>query len=137
MKIEQTKKRYEKSGHILYSCEYHVIWCTKYRRSVLDEKISNRLKSLIYEKQKEYKYQVIEIEVLVDHVHLLVSIDPAQAAGLVVQRIKGWTSNQLRSEFPKLKSRLPNLWTRSKFISTTGGVTLDVLKKYVESQKGI
>jgi len=137
MKIEQTKKRYAKSGHILYSCEYHVIWCTKYRRSVLDEKISNRLKSLIYEKQKEYKYQIIEIEVLADHVHLLVSIDPAKAAGLVVQRIKGWTSNQLRSEFPKLKSRLPNLWTRSKFISTTGGVTLDVLKKYVESQKGV
>ena len=137
VRIEQTQKRYAKSGHIFYSCEYHIVWCTKYRRGVLTEPIQNRLKSLIYEKQKDYKYEAIEIEIMPDHVHLLASIDPNESAGGVVSRIKGWTSNQLRSEFPELKSRLPNLWTRSKFISSTGGVTLEVLKQYVESQKGV
>jgi putative transposase len=137
MRIEQTKKRYAQSGHILYSCEYHIVWCTKYRRGVLTEPIQDRLKSLIYEKQKDYKYEAIEIEVMPDHVHLLANIDPNESPGNVVSRIKGWTSNQLRSEFPELKTRLPNLWTRSKFISTTGGVTLESLKQYVESQKGV
>ena len=137
MRIEQTKKRYVKSGHILYSCEYHIVWCTKYRRGILTEPIQNRLKSLIYEKQKDYKYEAIEIEVMPDHVHLLANIDPNESAGNVVSRIKGWTSNQLRSEFPELKTRLPNLWTRLKLISTTGGVTLEVLKQYVESPKGV
>ena len=137
MRIEQTKKRYTQPGHILYSCEYHIVWCTKYRRGVLTAPIQDRLKSLIYEKQKDYKYEAIEIEVMPDHVHLLANIDPNESPGNVVSRIKGWTSNQLRSEFPELKGRLPNLWTRSKFISTTGGVTLEILKQYVESQKGV
>ena len=137
MRIEQPVKKYIKSGHVLYSCQYHIVWCTKYRRAVLTQPIQNRLKSLIYEKQTDYKYEVIEIETMPDHVHLLANIDPNESPGNVVSRIKGWTSNQLRSEFPELKSRLPNLWTRSKFISTAGGVTLEVLKQYVESQKGV
>ncbi len=52
-------------------------------------------------------------------------------------KIKGMTAKVLREEFPHLKSRLPNLWTRSYFVASTGGVTLQVLKEYVESQKGV
>lgn len=95
MRIEQVPKRYAKSGHILYSCEYHIVWCTKYRRGVLTEPIQNKLKSLIYEKQQEYKYEAIEIEVMPDHVHLLANIDPNESPGHVVSRIKSWTSNRL------------------------------------------
>jgi REP-associated tyrosine transposase len=56
---------------------------------------------------------------------------------VVVGKIKGFTSHELRNEFPWLKKRLPTLWTRSKFISTVGAVTLDVVQQYIESQKGV
>jgi putative transposase len=95
-----------------------------------------RLKVLFEEKQSEYGYQVHESEVMADHVHLLLDINPKSAPSKVVGRIKGDTSHRLRTEFPELKSRLPCLWTRSKFISSVGAVTLKVVKKYIENQKG-
>ena len=137
MRIEQPKKEYRTSGHIVHSCEYHIVWCTKYRRQVLSEEIQNRLKSLIHQQQNEYKYSVIEVQTMPDHVHLLAEVDPNESVGMVVSRIKGFTSKVLRSEFNELKTRLPNLWTRSQFISSTGGVTLEVLKQYIENQKGV
>ena len=72
-----------------------------------------------------------------DHVQLLASIPPTEAVGAVVGRIKGFVSKSLREEFPSLKKRLPHLWTVSKFIASTGGVTLEALKQYVEDQKGV
>ncbi len=137
MRIEQPEKKYRTSGHIVYSCEYHIVWCTKYRRQVLSEDIRTRLKSLIYQQQDEYQYSVIEVQIMPDHVHLLAAVDPKEPVGLVASRIKGFTSKVLRSEFNELKTRLPNLWTRSKFISSTGGVTLEVLIQYIENQKGV
>ena len=76
------------------------------------------------------------MEVLPDHVHLLVGCDPQFGIHRLVKLLKGYSSHALRSEFPNLKRRLPSLWTNSYFVSTTGGVTLDTLKRYVESQKG-
>ncbi|MXX14501.1 MAG: IS200/IS605 family transposase [Gemmatimonadetes bacterium] len=121
----------------VYSCHYHVIWCTKYRRSVLNAQMQARIKDCIHEKQEEYSYIMQECEVLSDHVHLLVSIPPSKSVNQIIGRIKGYTAHILRSEFPELKSRLPSLWTRSKFVATCGGVTLEVLKRYVENQKGV
>ena len=77
------------------------------------------------------------MEVMPDHVHLLLDIDPKNGVVTVVNMIKGYTSNELRKEFPSLKSRLPTLWTHSKFISSVGSVTLDVVMKYIEGQKGV
>ena len=74
---------------------------------------------------------------MADHVHLLMSIPPTENVSIMVGKIKGMTAKVLREEFPHLKSRLPNLWTRSYFVASTGGVTLQVLKQYVESQKGV
>lgn len=96
-----------------------------------------RIKDCIHEKQEEYSYIMQECEVLSDHVHLLVSIPPSKSVNQIIGRIKGYTAHILRSEFPELKSRLPSLWTRSKFVATCGGVTLEVLKRYVENQKGV
>jgi putative transposase len=103
---------------------------------VLTDEMQARVKELTEEKQSEYGYQVYESEVMADHVHLLLGINPQYAPSKVVGRIKGYTSHRLRTEFPLLKSRLPSLWTRSKFISSVGSVTLEVVKKYIENQKG-
>lgn len=137
MQIRQPDKHYHTDHSIVYSCQYHVIFCPKYRRPVLSVEVSARMKELILEKQEEYGYIVIEMEVMPDHVHLLLDIDPRIGVNDVVGKIKGYTSHELRKEFPWLKKRLPTLWTRSKFISTVGAVTLDVVQKYIEEQKNV
>jgi putative transposase len=137
MKLETLELKYKSTRHGVFACEYHVIWCTKYRRSVLSNEIQERLKSLILEAQTQYGYNIRAIETMPDHVHILVSIPPSESVANMISRIKGYTSKILREEFPELKTRLPNLWTRSRFVASTGGVTLRVLKQYVENQKGV
>jgi len=95
-----------------------------------------RLKELIYEQQEKYQYKIIELEIMPEHVHLLIDCNPQIGINTVITKIKGYSSNILREEFPWLKKRIPSLWTRSKFISTVGSVSLDVVKKYIEGQKG-
>jgi len=80
-------------------------------------------------------FYVIEMEVMPDHVHLLLDVDPTIGINVVVSRIKGRTAHVLTREFPELNRKLPTLWTRSKFIATVGSVSLDVVKKYIEDQK--
>lgn len=135
MDIQNPTKQYRHRNHLVYSCQYHVVFCPKYRRKVLTGKIADRLKELILEKQTEFKYEVLDMEVMPDHVHLLLDVDPHTGVYSVVSKIKGYTSKQLREEFPELKKRLPTLWTLSKFISTVGAVSLEVVKKYIEEQK--
>lgn len=137
MNYEQTTKRYTHEHSVVYSCQYHIVFCPKYRRKVLIDGVDARLKELVREKQNEYGYEVIEIEVMPDHVHLLLSIDPRLCPSDVIGKIKGYTAHQLREEFTWLRSRLPSLWTRSKFISTCGTVSIETVKKYIEEQKNV
>jgi len=135
MFLENSNKKYKSNKTCLYSCQYHVIFCPKYRRKVLTENIEKRLKQLILELQKTYKYEILEIEIMPDHVHLLIDVDPKFGIYNVVNKIKGKSSKILREEFSELKSKLPTLWTRSRFISTVGSVSLETVKKYIEDQK--
>jgi putative transposase len=137
MEISNPSKKYKMDNHLVYSCQYHVIFCSKYRRPVLVDSIANRLKEIIFEKQTELQCKVLEMEVHPDHVHLLLDVNPKVGVFKVVNQIKGYSSHELRLEFPSLKSRLPTLWTQSKFISSVGAVTLEVVKKYIEEQKGV
>ncbi len=137
MRLETVELIYQKTRSSTYACESHIVWCTKYRRSVLSDEIQARLKALVRESEDKHGYTVRAIETMTDHVHLLVSLPPTVAVSLMIGKIKGMTAKILRAEFPHLKSRLPNLWTRSYFVATTGGVTLEVLKQYVENQKGV
>ena len=137
MKLETLDLKYQSTRHGVHACDYHIIWCTKYRRSVLSPEIQTRLKELILESQERYDYQVRAVETMPDHIHLLASIPPSESVSNVISRIKGYTSKILREEYPLLEKRLPCLWTRSKFVASTGGVTLEALKQYVENQKGV
>ena len=98
--------------------------------------IQERFKEVVLSMQEANNFIVLEMEVMPDHVHLLLDIDPTIGVNMVVSRIKGKTSNVLNREFPELPRKLPTLWTRSKFIATVGSVSLDVVKKYIENQKG-
>lgn len=91
------------------------------------------LQGVITETQSE----LIELEVMPDHVHLLVEIDPQFGIHKLVKLAKGRSSRFLRQEFHWLRSRLPTLWTNSYFVSTVGGSPLSVVKQYIESQKRV
>ncbi|MBR4455006.1 MAG: IS200/IS605 family transposase [Solobacterium sp.] len=127
--------QYRTTETTVYCCRYHIIFCPKYRRKVLREPIAERFKDIVLSMQEEQNFYVIEMEVMPDHVHLLLDIDPTIGVNIVVSRIKGKTAHILNREFPELQRKLPTLWTRSKFIATVGSVSLDVVKKYIEDQK--
>ena len=128
---------YKFNKNVVYSCKYHVVWCPKYRRKVITGKIEMRLKELIEETASAIGAEIIEMEIMPDHVHLLIEVDPQYGINRAVRHIKGVTSHTLRSEFPSLKSRLPSLWTNSYFVSTVGGAPLEKIKEYIENQKNV
>ena len=128
---------YKSNRHIVYSCKYHVVFCPKYRRKVLVDGIDIRLKEIIQQVADELECEVIELEIMPDHVHMLCEVDPQFGAHKFVKRVKGLSSFLLRKQFPTLKSRLPTLWTHSYFISTVGGAPLAVIKQYIENQKDV
>lgn len=113
-----------------------MIFCPKYRRKVLVADIEKRLKEIFIEVAKSCQFSLLEQEIMSDHVHLLIDINPRFGIMEAVSKLKNVSSKILRKEFPSLKSRLPSLWTRSTFISSVGAVTLEVVKRYIEGQKG-
>jgi Transposase and inactivated derivatives len=129
------RQGYKSNNNVTYSCKYHVVWCPKYRRKVLVGTIAERLKEIIGVVAEETDSEVIELEVMPDHVHLLCEVDPQFGITKFIRLCKGRSSRLLRQEFPTLKTRLPTLWTNSVFISTVGGAPLSVVKQYIEQQK--
>ncbi len=128
-------KTYKSNNNVVYSCKYHVVWCPKYRKSVLTGSIAGRLKAIIRDVVSERKSEIIEMEIMPDHVHLLVEVGPQYGIHRLVKQIKGRSSKLLRSEFKVLRTRIPTLWTNSYFVSTVGGAPLAVIKQYIEHQK--
>ncbi|MFG1822020.1 IS200/IS605 family transposase [Microbispora bryophytorum] len=124
------------NSNVVFQCAFHIVWCPKCRRRVLGGRIEERLKDLIGEVVDEKGAWLVEMEVMPDHVHLLVEVDPQYGVHRLVKAIKGRSSRVLREEFPHLKSQLPTLWTNSYFVATVGGAPLAVVKRYVEQRKG-
>ena len=127
--------KYKSNLNVVYSCKYHVVWCPKYRRSVLVKGVDERLKEIIQSVATEYRSEILELEVMPDHVHLLVEVDPQFGIHRLIKLMKGRSSRFIRKEFPWIRSRLPTLWTNSYFVSTIGGAPLEVVKQYIEQQK--
>ena len=129
------KTEYKSSNNVVYSCKYHVVFCPKYRRKVLANGIDTRLKELIRQCADENHFDILGLEVMPDHVHILMEVDPRFGINKAVKHIKGYTSHALRQEYPELRLKLPTLWTNSYFVSTVGGTPPAAIKQYIESQK--
>ncbi len=132
-----TKQAYKSNRNVFYSCTYHVVWCPKYRRKVLVEGVAERLEQIIQEVSQEHEASVVSLDIMPDHVHLLVEVDPQFGIHRLVRLMKGRSSRLLRQEFPKLTTRMPTLWTNSYFVSTVGGAPLSIIKQYIENQKHV
>ena len=128
--------QYAKNSGAVFSLKYHLVWCPKYRRPVLEGAIEKRLREVLEDVRAEHAWTIHALEVMPDHVHLFIESDPIYSVAEIVSRLKGASSRILRSEFPALRSRLPTLWSRSYYAGTVGAVSDAVVRRYIESQKG-
>jgi REP-associated tyrosine transposase len=129
-------ERYAKNAGAVFRWKYHLVWCPKYRRPVLGKPVDRRLKTLLQEKAAELGMTIHTLEVMPDHVHLFLEADPTRCVAEIVNRLKGFTSHQLREEFSFLRSRLPTLWSRSYYAGSVGAVSEAAVRQYIEDQKG-
>jgi len=117
----------------VHKLQYHFIWCPKYRKSVLEGEVRDRLEELIEEKADELDLEILELAIRPDHVHLFITGDPTLAPNKIMQQVKGYSSRRLRDEFD---FGLPSLWTRSYFVSSAGDVSPEVIEEYIDAQAG-
>ena len=136
MEIIGKDGNYLTNNTTVHKCIYHIIWTTKYRRPVLTNEMQEYLKNLLlkYSSENE-KFNILELEIMPDHVHCLIQIDPDFPISSTLNILKGKSSHDMIEHFPELKKRLPTLWTRSKFIASVGSVSLKTVKEYLENQK--
>jgi len=129
---------YKKASHCKYLCQYHLIWCPKFRYSVLKGNVEVSLKEILANIAEKYEYEIITMEVMPDHIHLFVGAKHTVAPVDIVRIFKSITAIELFKKYPKLKQfygRCGSLWSVGKFISTIGNVSDETIKKYIEDQK--
>ena len=127
---------YRKTSHSVYDLKYHLVWITKYRKPVLRGEIAKRLRELVRETCATLDVYMIQGHVSSDHVHLLVSVPPTLSVSDLMQRIKGRSSRRMMDEFGELRRQFGghHLWARGYFAASSGNVTDEVIKQYIESQ---
>lgn len=119
----------------VFSLQYHLVFCPKYRTPVLQGPVAERLTALLEAKAEALKVTLHALEVLPDQVHMFVESDPGIAPSHLAAQFKNHTSRFLRREFRHLRSRLPSLWSRSYYIGSVGYVSEATIRRYIENQK--
>ena len=130
-----TESKYDKSRSATHNIGYHLIWCSKYRRKVLNEAIQARTKEILTAKANDLRLRIERLDIMEDHIHVFVKANPVDSPHHIVKHFKGITSYTLRKEFPELRRRLPCLWTRSYYCESVGHMSESVIKQYIEDQK--
>lgn len=124
---------YQHDRHSVHLIVYDLIWCPKRRRRVLVGPVQRRLKQIILEVITEKSWQLIELAIQPDHVHLFVRTNPSTLPSDIPRLLKGRSLRVLRQEFAHLQ-KLPTLWTHSYFLSTAGNVSSETIQRYIERQ---
>jgi putative transposase len=127
---------YARNAGAVFSLKYHLVFCPKYRKSVLVGPVAERLKTLLSANAPELKVMLHMLEVMPDHVHMFVESDPGMAPAKLAAQFKGYTSRLLRQEFRHLRSQLPSLWSRNYYIGSVGHVSEATVRRYIAHQKG-
>ena len=127
---------YRKTSHAIYDLKYHIVWITKYRKGVLGGEIGLRARELIRQTCATLDVKIEKGHIAVDHIHLLVSVPPSLSESNLVQRLKGRSSRRMLEEFGELRRQFwgQHLWARGYFVASTGNVTDEVIKQYIELQ---
>jgi len=125
-----------KSSHSIHRLTYHLVFTPKYRKGVLQGKVSQRLEDLFYECCRVNDWFLHECQVLPDHVHLMIQLPPHIAVSQAVMYLKGGSSKVIREEFPELKTWLwgSSLWQDGYFAETNGRIDEKRLRQYIQKQ---
>ncbi|KKI64762.1 IS200/IS605 family transposase [Staphylococcus cohnii] len=129
------ENKYRRTKTTVSLINYHFVFCPRYRRKIfLNERIDKRFKELVSEVGRKHDFEIVALETDKDHCHLFLNALPTYSPSDIMAKIKGGTSKILRDEFKELNA-MPNLWTRSYFVSTAGNVSSETIKQYVENQR--
>ena len=132
------KENYTYARTCVYNINYHIVWCTKYRRKVLTPAIETRLQVILDEIGKEKGFAVVMAEVgEQDHIHCFISAPPKLSVTDIVRYLKGISGRFLFIEFPEINNKLWNghLWNDSYFVETIGSTSEENIRKYIERQQ--
>jgi putative transposase len=124
---------YRRFAGAVHSIGWHIVWCPKYRKRVLVGPVADRLRELLSAKAAGRGWSVEALELMPDHVHLLVRTPPDVSAARVAHQMKGFTSNVLRSELRHLRN-VPTLWSKPYFVASVGRVSEATIRKYIGEQ---
>lgn len=124
---------YKRDRHSVHLVVWHLIWCPKRRKPILIGPVAERLRMILNDVAIENQWDIVELAINPDHVHLFVRGNPMTPAAKMVRAFKGRSSRLLRREFPHLL-KLPSLWTRNYFVSTAGNVSQETIRRYIEAQ---
>ena len=131
------KSRFKKLSHTLYECKYHIVMCPKYRHRIFRDEIAEYAKQQLYSlcRQKDL-VEVLELNILADHIHLVVSIPPKYSVSAIMGYLKGKLSIRLFQKYERLGKRYwgQHLWSRGYCVSTVG-LDEDKIRKYVKWQE--
>ena len=134
----KNKDKYTHARTCVYNINYHIVWCVKYRKKVLNSEISNRLYELLKAIGDEKGFSVSECKVEEnDHVHCFVSAPPKISATQITKYLKGISGNALLKEYPELRNQLwkGQLWNGSYFCETIGSTSEENVLRYIERQR--
>lgn len=129
--------QYKKLSHVIYKCDYHIVWEPKYRLRILRGDIREMLESDIQTLCEWKNCEVLELNVQTDHVHLLVSVPPKVSISKLMGVLKGKLAIKLFKSYPKLKKKPywgNHFWARGYFVSTVG-LDEDMIRRYVKHQE--
>ena len=136
-KITKKESIYTNYSHCKTLIQYHIIWCPKFRYSILKNDIKNSLYQIIEDICMKYKYQIKALEIMDDHIHLFISAPQTVAPCDIVKTLKSISAIELFKEYPKLKKfyqKCGQLWSKGYFISTIGEISTTTVKQYIENQ---
>lgn len=129
--------RFKRLSHALWCCEYHIVWVPKYRYRVLQGQVSEELKKTLQVYCGRLDCEIVELNIQVDHVHLLVKVPPKRAISELLRYLKGKTAIQIFRQFPNLKKRPywgNHFWARGYCVDTIG-LNEEIIRKYVKFQE--
>lgn len=128
----------DNNNHSVFAMYYHLVLVIKYRRNVIDDEVSNRLKEIFENIQLSYNITLQEWNHDKDHVHVLFKAEPNSELSKFINAYKSASSRLIKKEYPKIRNKLWKefFWSRSFCLITTGGVTIDVIRIYIENQGG-
>ena len=121
----------------VYSLQYHIVWVTKYRKPIFSETIAPEVKNYLLQTLRSLDMEPIAMEVMPDHIHLLVGCKPQLRLSDAIKVLKGNTARWLFLQHPEIKSQLwgGHLWNPSYFVATVSDQTLEQVGHYINSQK--